>query len=153
MSNQDSESNKKLQGEEPKQDEEKAGSIEKFSQELENLPPEIKREITAFLSMQRISASASSLSPIQEKINEQHISKILEIAEKDDERAFADTQSARIYGFLTFIVAIGFLVFLTVFLVSKDVAVYQDVLKLLIIFGGGFGSGFGFKGYLDRKKK
>jgi hypothetical protein len=62
---------------------------------------------------------------------------------------FADTQSARIYGFLTFIVAIGFLVFF-----NKAVAVYQEVLKLLIIiFGGGFGSGFGFKGYLDRKKK
>ncbi|HEY9848568.1 MAG TPA: hypothetical protein V6D28_03850 [Leptolyngbyaceae cyanobacterium] len=152
MSNQDSESTKKSQ-EEEQQNEGNVGGIEKFPEELENLPPQIKREITAILSMQRISGAISPLSPIREKINEQHISKILEIAEKDDERAFADTQSARIYGFLTFIVAIGFLVFLTVFLVNKDVAVYQDVLKLLIIFGGGFGSGFGFKGYLDRKKK
>ncbi len=40
-------------------------------------------------------------------------------------------------------------VFLTVFLVNKDVAVYQDILKILIIFG----SGLGFKIYLDRKNK
>ena len=153
MSNQNSESSEKPQDEESKQGEEKVGAIEKFPEELENLPPEIKREITAFLSMQRFSGSVSPLSPIREKINEQHISKILEIAEKDDERAFVDTQSARRYGFFTFIVAILFLVFLTVFLVNKDVAVYQDIIKLLIIFGGGFGSGFGFKGYLDRKKK
>lgn len=153
MSNQEPESKNKSQGEEAQQDEEKLGSIEKLTEELENLPPDVKREMSLILSMQRFSGSISPLSPIREKINEQHISKILEIAEKDDERAFADTQSARIYGFLTFIVATGFLVFLTVFLVNKDVAVYQDVLKLLIIFGGGFGSGFGFKGYLDRKKK
>ncbi|MBD2039290.1 hypothetical protein [Microcoleus sp. FACHB-672] len=153
MSNQDPESRKKLQDEEAKQGEQEVGSIEKFPEELENLPPELKRGITALYSMQRFSGPISPLSPIRDKINEQHISKILEISEKDDERAFADTQSARIYGFLTFIVALGFLGFLTVFLVNKDVAVYQDVLKLLIIFGGGFGSGFGYKGYLDRKKK
>jgi hypothetical protein len=37
--------------------------------------------------------------------------------------------------------------------VNKDVAIYQDILKVLIIFGGGFGSGIGFKGYMDRKNR
>ncbi|WP_225896490.1 hypothetical protein [Amazonocrinis nigriterrae] len=38
-------------------------------------------------------------------------------------------------------------------LLDKDVAVYQDILRILIIFGGGFGSGMGFQKYLDRKNK
>ena len=64
MSNQESESSKTPQDEATKQGEDKLGAIEKLSEELENLPPEIKREITAFLSMQRFSGSVSPLSPI-----------------------------------------------------------------------------------------
>ncbi|WP_276751644.1 hypothetical protein [Chlorogloeopsis fritschii] len=102
--------------------------------------------------MQRISSS-SLISPIQDKINEQHISRILDIVEKDDDRAFADTQSARLYNLITIIIFLVFFGFLTYFLVNKDVVVYQDILKIIIIFGGGFGSGFGYKGYIDRKRK
>jgi hypothetical protein len=43
-------------------------------------------------------------------------------------------------------------VFATVFLVGHDKELYQEILKLLAVFLGGLGSGFGFKGYLDRKK-
>jgi hypothetical protein len=78
----------------------------------------------ASLSMQRVSMPLTS--SFQEKINEEHI---------------------YISVFLLFFS------FLTVFLVIKDVAVYQDILKVLIIFGGGFGSGIGFKGYRDRKNR
>ncbi|MBW4673276.1 MAG: hypothetical protein KME52_04425 [Desmonostoc geniculatum HA4340-LM1] len=96
--------------------------------------------------------SASSISPILNKINQQHITKILESVEKDSERAYLDTQEARKYNLAAIFIFVGVFVFLTVFLVNKDVAVYQDILKILIIFGGGFGSGLGFKIYLDRKK-
>ena len=97
--------------------------------------------------------SASSISPIIDKINQQHITKILESVEKDSERAFVDAQEARKYNLVAICIFVAVFVFLTVFLVNKDVAVYQDILKILIIFGGGFGSGLGFKIYLDRKNK
>ncbi|WP_334831281.1 hypothetical protein [Nostoc sp.] len=106
----------------------------------------------ATLSMQRIS-STPFISPIQEKINESHISKILEIAEKDDERAFADTQASRKYTLINIVIFLLFLGFLTVFLVNKDLETYRELLKLLIIFAGGLGSGFGLKGYVDKKNK
>lgn len=68
-------------------------------------------------------------------------------------RAFIDAQEARKYNLAAICIFVVVFVFLTVFLVNKDVAVYQDILKILIIFGGGFGSGLGFKIYLDRKNK
>ncbi|TAG92818.1 MAG: hypothetical protein EAZ09_16095 [Oscillatoriales cyanobacterium] len=149
MSEQESQSEKKP---DPKKAEDlESGDLEGISSELENLPPEVKRFMQATLSMQRISTPL--VSPILEKVNENHISKILEIAEKEDERLFADTQSARKYTLINTILILGFFGFLTVFLVNKDIAVYQEILKIIIIFGGGLGSGFGLKGYLDRKNK
>ncbi|XZO04019.1 MAG: hypothetical protein ACM65L_09970 [Microcoleus sp.] len=58
----------------------------------------------------------------------------------------------RLKGTLSYLILV-FFGFLTVFLVNKDIAVYQEILKIIIIFGGGLGSGFGLKGYLDRKNK
>ncbi|WP_026735660.1 hypothetical protein [Fischerella sp. PCC 9605] len=135
-----------------KEQDEEGGDLEKLPDELEGLPPQLRRVVQATLSMQRISSS-SLVSPIQDKITEQHITRILDILEKDDERAFADTQSARKYNLITIIIFLLFFGFLTIFLVNKDVVVYQEILKIIIIFGGGFGSGFGYKGYLDRKRK
>lgn len=63
------------------------GDLDNIPAELENLPAEVKRVVQATLSMQRISTPFGS--PLQGKINEEHISKILEIVEKDDERTFA----------------------------------------------------------------
>lgn len=134
------------------ENEKEKGDLEKTPDRLEELDPGLKKVIEASVSMQRISSS-SLVSPVYEKINEQHISKILDISEKDDERAFADSQSARIYSLITLVIVLVFFGSLTVFLVNKDVAVYQEILKIIIIFGGGFGSGFGFKGYVDRKNK
>ncbi len=59
MSEQENELNKDNQALE-------SGYIEKLPEELESLPPEIKREIKTFLSMSRLSTSSSS--PILDKL-------------------------------------------------------------------------------------
>lgn len=89
------------------------GDLEKIAPELANLPPEVQRVVQATLSMQQI--STPFVSPILGKVNENHISKILEITEKQDERAFADTQSARKYTLINTILVLIFFGFLTVF--------------------------------------
>ncbi|MBD1920520.1 hypothetical protein H6F77_05385 [Microcoleus sp. FACHB-831] len=127
------------------------GDLDKITAELENLPPEVKRVMQATLSMQRISTPFGS--PLQDKINEGHISKILDIVEKDDERTFADAQAARKYTLINTVIILIFFGLLTVFLVNKDVEVYRELLKLTVAFAGGLGSGFGLKGYLDKKSK
>lgn len=149
MSEQEAQSEKKPESKQAEDSE--SVDLEAIAPELADLPPEAKRFVQATLSMQRFSAPL--VSPILGKINENHISKILEIAEKEDERLFADTQSSRKYTLINTILILCFFGFLTVFLVNKDVAVYQEILRIIIIFGGGLGSGFGLKGYLDRKNK
>jgi hypothetical protein len=92
---------------------------------IENLPPETKKLIGSFLSIERYSGPF----PRQffEKINEQHISKILEIAEKDEERSFEDAKSSRKYNFGYLLIFTSLLVFLTVFLVHEDIELYKEV--------------------------
>lgn len=134
-----------------REEERDSGDLENIASELENLPPDIKRVVQRTLSMQRISMPFTS--SLQGKINEEHISTIIESVEKDSERVYRDTQEARKCNLINLVVFLSFFIFLTVFLVNKDVAVYQEILKVLIIFGGGFGSGIGFKGYMDRKNR
>ncbi|MEA1933466.1 MAG: hypothetical protein U9N60_03425 [Thermodesulfobacteriota bacterium] len=50
---------------------------------LKNLPPEAKKVLEVGMSMHRLGPMPN---PLAEKINEKHIDKILEIAEKDEER-------------------------------------------------------------------
>lgn len=139
------------QGKKIDEQDEEGGNLDKITAELENLPPEVKRVVQATLSMQRISTPFGS--PLQDKINEGHISKILDIVEKDDERTFADAQAARKYTLINTVIILIFFGLLTVFLVNKDVEVYRELLKLTVAFAGGLGSGFGLKGYLDKKSK
>ncbi|NEU72717.1 hypothetical protein PI95_009065 [Hassallia byssoidea VB512170] len=152
MSSNQPEPNESLDKKNKKEELDNTGDLENLPDELEDLPPQLKRVVEATLSMQRISATPY-LSPLQEKINESHISKILEIVEKDDERTFADAQASRKYTLINTIVVLIFFGFITVFLVYKDVESYRELLKLAIAFAGGLGSGFGLKGYLDRKNK
>lgn len=118
---------------------------------LEKLPPEVRRVMEIGFSMQRFSGLLPS--PFLTKINETHISKILEIAEKDDERSFVDAQSSKKYIFACVLIFCALFVFATVFLMGKDKELYKEILKLLAMFLGGLGSGFGLKGYLDGKKE
>ncbi|WP_226889842.1 hypothetical protein [Nostoc sp. MG11] len=80
MSSANPESNESLDDKNKKSTQ--AGDLQNPPDELETLPPELKRIVQTTLSMQRISPTPF-ISPIQEKINESHISKILEIVEKD----------------------------------------------------------------------
>lgn len=89
---------------------------------------------------------------IAEKINEKHIDKMLESAEKDNELSFRDTAQARKYNVLYLIIFAALFIFTTIYLVGMDKELYKEILKLLAIFLGGLGSGFGIKSYMDRDK-
>lgn len=82
---------------------------------------------------------------------EHHISKILEVAEKDEERPFENAKSSRRYTFGNVLLLVGLIVFLAVFLVYKDVELYKEVFKLLIVYLGGLGSGLGINEWMGRR--
>lgn len=115
---------------------------------LQSAPPEVRK---IMMSMQRMSGPMPH--PLADKINEKHIDKILELAEKDDQRTFADTSQSRRYTLGYLILFSVLFVFVTVFLVGKDTALYQELIKLLAVFAGGLGSGFGIKSYMDKTKR
>jgi len=60
--------------------------------------------------MQRISGPMPN--PLLSKINEKHIDKILDIAQKEDENSYKDAQSTKKYSLVYFIFIILFVTFL-----------------------------------------
>ena len=70
---------------------------------------------------------------------------MLDIAQQDNEREFEDIKLSKLYNLVTLIIILIFLGFITVFLGNKDLSTYQDIIRILIIFGGGFGAGYGYK--------
>lgn len=114
--------------------------------DLEDLPEEAQAVMKMILSSRSISTRSSALSnSLSDKINTAHISKMLDIAEQDNEREFEDIKSIRLYNLVTLVIILIFLGFITVFLGNRDLSTYQDIVRILIIFGGGFGAGFGYK--------
>lgn len=124
-----------------------SGSIE--PELLKDLPPEAKKVLEVGMSMHRFGPMPN---PLAEKINEKHIDKILEIAEKDDERSFKDAGETRKFTLIYVLVFAALFIFSTVFLVGSDKELYKEVIKLFAVFLGGLGSGFGIKSYMDRSK-
>jgi len=118
---------------------------------LNNLPPEVKRVVEMGFSMQRISGPMQN--PLMSKINEKHIDKILELAEKEENNSFSDAQSNKRYGVFYFIAILLFVIFLIIFLIDRDKALLLSILEKAAYILGGFGGGYGLKSYLDNKKK
>ncbi len=113
---------------------------------LGQLPPEARRIVKEMF----LSVSGPMRHPVLSKITADHISTLLEQSGKDDERLFQDRGSARKYGVFYALLAVALFVFLTVYLIGIDLALYQDVLKIIVAFAGGLGGGFGIKVYLDK---
>lgn len=96
---------------------------------LDKLPPEVKQQITTFLlSHQRIGFPAQN--PLANKITTEHIDKIIDNSEKESERDF----KARWFTLAYAVLAMGFLVFLFIYLLTIDKALFLEVLKLISLF-------------------
>ncbi|MBP0017351.1 MAG: hypothetical protein J7647_07310 [Cyanobacteria bacterium SBLK] len=136
-------------------------SITKLPQILEKiLPEEVKRkipnstkkEMEVFLSMQRM-GMGSPLGNLTEKIQPSHITQFLENDAKQDERAFLESKESKKYTLYYVLIFCVLFVFVTVYLVQNDIKIYQDLIRLVIVFLGGFGSGIGYKTLRDKRNK
>ncbi len=94
---------------------------------LKNLPPEAKKVLEIGMSMHRFGPMPN---PIMAKITEKHIDKILDIAEKDDERSFKDAGETRKFTLIYILIFAALFVFSTVFLVGSDKELYKEVIKI-----------------------
>lgn len=112
---------------------------------FEDIPPQM-RQVVEF-GMAQIGSRSN---PLIKKISSEHIDKVLDQGERDNEREFKDVQSSRRYGFAYFLAALALLVFLTIFIAPLDKALYLEIVKAIAFLGGGFGAGYGFRGHVDR---
>lgn len=115
---------------------------------LKNLPPETRKEVLSIMSMQRIGPMPS---PFAHKVTEEHISKILEIAEKDDDLSYKDVQQSRKYTLGYILIFVALFIFLVIFLSSLGEEIFKLGVGALVTYLGGIGTGFGASNYVRRK--
>ncbi|RMD89363.1 MAG: hypothetical protein D6813_10765 [Calditrichaeota bacterium] len=109
--------------------------------DFENLPPQIKKVVS--LSMQRFSGPFPP--QFYDKITSEHINKLIEYSEKDDERSYNYAKTSRLFNFLYIIIAVSLFLFLTIFFGKDNQEIYLEIIKFLAVFAGGFGIGYGLK--------
>ena len=110
---------------------------------LDKLPPEVRNYVLMMSHYQRIGAPPN---PLANKITSEHIDKIIESSEKDSEREFKSKWFTLIYSVL----ALGFLVFVFIYLPTIDKDLFKEVLKILLTFLGGLGTGFGISKFRQK---
>lgn len=133
--------------EEKNSESEKKGDAER-AEILENLPPEIKRTMEMAISMQ----TGRMPNPILSKLTEDHITKILDQSEKEDENSFKDTQSSKAYNLIYFVITVLLIVFFVIYLADRDKALLLNLADKALYILAGFGGGYGFKAFRDSKK-
>ena len=142
----DKESSEKQEAQELSNSSEKQDETDSVEPEiLKNIPPEFKQIVE--VGMARLGPVPN---PLLQKITSEHIDKILDLSGKDNERIFQDTRSSRQYTLLYVSIGAALFLFLTVYLVPMDKQLYLEIVKSIVLAGGGFGVGFGVKTYLDR---
>ena len=117
----------------------------------ESIPTNVKKVMGLALSVGG-RREESPLIDLAGKIQPSHITQFLENDAAQDERVFKDSQISKRYTLIYVIIFCALFVFITVFLVNRNVSIYTDLLKIFVAFAGGFGSGLGYKSFKDRNK-
>jgi len=126
------------------------------SEKVENqvvLPDDMPKEVQQTIRMMMASSMGGPRQhPLFEKFTDDHIHKYLDYIQKDDDSEFSLRSSNRWFYLLYTVLGLGFFSFLVIYLLPKDKALLDEILKLLVTFVGGLGSGYGLKVFKDMKK-
>lgn len=114
----------------------------------EGFPPDVKRAIEI---MRVTSMGGPSPNPLFEKFTYEHVHKYLDYVQRDDDNLFKLRSSSRWFHCFYALLGVSSFLFLVIFLVPIDKVLLSDIIKILVSFAGGLGSGFGLKAYLDKK--
>ena len=115
---------------------------------VEKMPPEMKRIIQSF-SMRAISGVHN---PIYNKINEEHIAKIIQYSRDDEQDNYNLKRTNRYFTLGYTILAVAIFIFLIIFLMPRDMELLTEILKVLVLVGAGIGGGIGIKSYLEKRE-
>lgn len=110
---------------------------------LEKAPPEVRK---TFMGVSTRTVMGSPFPhPIFDKFTPQHVDKFLDLNEEESKRSFKFACQGRWFALGSGIIALGFIIFLVIYLLPNNRELLVDILRILIIFAGGFGAGFGYK--------
>ena len=119
---------------------------EEITEIVDKLPSTKKGKIIKeSLEFMMGSINMPSYHPLIKKISGEHIDKIIEYSEKDDERSFRFALFSKWHTLILAILGMGIFIFLTVFLAKDSSNIYMDIIKVGFGFLGGFGIGSFFR--------
>ena len=106
-----------------------------------SMPPEIVREFRAFMGM--VQSGGRGGNPLFEKFTEAHIDKYLDGVQRDDDHAYELSRANRWFYLAYFIVVLVALAAAIVYLLPLDKSFLESIIQILVILGGGIGTGYG----------
>lgn len=104
------------------------------------------------MAMGFTSGGAPGVHPLFEKFNDRHIDKFLDGIQRDDDNAHRLQSTNRYFHLLYTALFLAAFVFLVIYLTPSNKDLLIDFMKLVVVFAGGLGSGFGLKSHLDKKR-
>jgi len=110
---------------------------------FDTLPEEVQVSLRTAFSMQSFSGRPPS--PLLEKLTPEHIDSLIEGSREENARDYSLVSSSRWFRLAYVIIGVGLFLFVTYFFGQSNESLYVDIIKMLALFGGGFGAGFGFR--------
>ncbi len=110
--------------------------------ETEDMPPEFRRQIQAFMAMIQTQSKTAG-HPLFAKFTEAHIDKYLDYVQRDDDHEYEIAKSNRLFYLGYFILAIVVLIVAIVYLLPRDRDFLIQIIQFLVLLGGGIGAGYG----------
>lgn len=120
-----------------------------FQQFVDEAPPHVRSILMQMTRTMQVGRSFPH--PLFDKFTPEHIDKFLDYSYKDDEYTYSLARSNRWFYLAYSLLFAGLLVFLIVYLAPQHKDLLADILKMLAVFAGGFGAGFGAKSLLGKR--
>lgn len=129
--------------------EEAEKEAQKLDEFVKEMPPFMLREMR-FMAQLFSGGSGSVLHTLLGKFNESHIDKFLDSLRQDDQNKYKYYSSNRWFHLAYVGIGVSLLVFIFV-LFADNQTILSDILKILVAFAGGLGSGYGLRSAKDRR--
>lgn len=127
--------------------EEEAMEVAEFVKEM---PKPVRRKFEMSMMQMFSGGPGAMLNPLFDKVTEKHIDKFLDYSQRDDDNKFRFHSSNRWFKLVYVLIAVAVLIFIIVFF-ANDKQTLNEILKLLGIFVGGVGSGYGLHTLRNRE--
>ncbi len=123
--------------------------VKEVAELVKDMPKPVRRKFEMSMMQMFSGSSGPMLHPLFEKFTEGHIDKFLDYSQQDDQNQYKYYSTNRWFKLAYVTIGVAVLIFILVFFANEQETL-NEILKLLVIFGGGVGSGYGLRSLKDR---